>query len=131
MSLNNDVIETIFDQLDWDDQIRLSHIIKKKYSQYSIALKKLRSIGFDPSSHTKNIYKNAMQTGDLHLCTEALYRMHAELGLFDNPRIYPYDDHERVRKSLYSELQNKSKCSRIERVNRLYGCVQTWDHGLD
>lgn len=129
--MNYDVLEKIFDELEWNDQIRVSHIINKRYSQYSIALKKLRSIDFDPSCHVTNIYKNAMQTGDLHLCTEALYRMHAELGLFDRPRIYPHHDHERVRQSLYSELKKESKCSRIRRVNRLYGCVQTWDHGLD
>ena len=129
--MNYDVLERIFDELEWEDQIRVSHIINKKCSQYQIALKKLRSIGFDPSCHVKNIYKNALKTGDLHLCTEALYLMHVELGLFDHPQIYPHNDHERVRQSLYSELKKENKCSRIRRVNRLYGCVRTWDYGLD
>lgn len=126
--MNYDVLERIFDELEWNDQIRVSHIIKKKYSQYSIALKKLQSIGFDPSCHLNNMYKNALKTGDLHLCTEALYRLHVELGLFDRPHIYPHHDHERVRESLYSELEKENKCSRIRRVNRLYACVKTRDN---
>tara|TARA_B100000405_G_scaffold142631_1_gene99842 strand:- start:3525 stop:3914 length:390 start_codon:yes stop_codon:yes gene_type:complete len=129
--MNFDVIEKIFDELEWDDQIRVSYIINKKHSQYSIALKKLQSIGFDPTCKVKNIYKNALKTGDLHMCTEALYLMHVELGLFDCPLIYPHHDHERVRQSLYTGLRKQNKCSRIERVRRLLRCVQTWDHGLD
>ena len=126
-----DVIENIFDHLDWDDQIRLSHVIHKKPSQFSIALKKLKSIDFDPSMRQINIYNNALKTGDSYLCAEALYRMHVELGLFDCPHIYPHNDHGRVRSSLHAELQQQSRCSRIQRVIKLYRCLQTWDHGLD
>lgn len=115
-----DVLGKIFDHLDWKDQLSFSHIIHRKPTQYSIALKRLQAIGFCPLKCRDNVYQHALNTGNLELCTEALYRMYNQI--FDGTV---------ERSFIRSDLLNKSRCSRIRRVLRAFRYLQTWDFGLD
>lgn len=130
--MNYDVIEKIFTYLDWDDQLRSSHIIHKKPSQYTIAAKKLKAMNFDPCIQKSNLYKNAIKTGDPDLCTEALYNMYDEIGVFECHHRYPYQEQDRdvVKNSIFTEMQKQDKSSRIQRILKAFRCLETWDYSL-
>ena len=119
--MNRDVIELVFKNLNWRDQIRYSHLINLKYSQFDIALKKLQCIKFDPYLYKSRIYQHAMKTGDLHLCTEAIFRMYLEI--LDCKTL----NHQTTREQIFNDLKNRDKQYRISLVCRIFIRLQTWD----
>lgn len=119
--MDRDVIELIFQNLSWRDQIRYSHLINLKYSQFHIASKKLQSIKFDPYNCKSSIYLNAMKTGDSDLCTEAIFRMYLEM--LDCKTL----NHDTTREHIYNDMKNRDKQYRIAFVRRTFQRLQHWD----
>ena len=77
--MDNDTLEIIFNHLDWPDIINNSMLINRQPTQYHIAKKKLKYKSFHPYEMKNKLYLNAIDTGSIDLCVEAILRMYLEM----------------------------------------------------
>lgn len=119
--LCNDVIGKIFENLQWNDEINVSHIIDKKPSQFRIAYKKLADKNFDPHKQQKSLFIRALQTGNIDICTDAMIQIYLETLDCRNM------DYSEIRQQIYNDLKNHDKESRIDRVWML---KKVWNESL-
>lgn len=121
--MHNDLVRVIFSHLPWDDKMRLMHLVNGETpSQFETARAKLISIDFDPYSIRNNLYTHAINTGNVDLCTEALFRMYVEIFQGCLP-IEPFDD-EACRKIIRDDMQSKNRQGRVGHVTNVFRHLQ-------
>lgn len=121
--MHSDIIRVIFSHLPWEDKMRLMHLLDGEIPrQFEIARAKLRSIDFDPHAIRRKIYSNAINTGSLDLCTEALYRMYFEIFQGCLP-LEQFDD-DACRKMIRDDLNSKDRKGRVSHVTNVFRHLQ-------
>lgn len=120
--MNNDVLEIIFNHLDWPDIMNYSMLINSLPSQHCIAAKKLKYKSFDPYEMKNKLYLNAINTGSIDLCVEAILRMYLEM--LD----CSFLDIDISRRLIYENLRSHDdKAYNRALVLRTFRKLQSWD----
>lgn len=120
--MDNDMLEIIFNHLDWPDIMINSMLINRQPTQYHIAKKKLKYKSFDPYEMKNKLYLNAIQTGSIDLCVEAILRMYLEM--LD----CSFLDLDISRRLIYENLQrHDDKAYNRALVLRTFRRLQSWD----
>lgn len=120
--MDNDTLEIIFNHLDWPDIMNNSMLINRQPTQYHIAKKKLKYKSFDPYEMKNKLYLNAIQTGSIDLCVEAILRMYLEM--LD----CSFLDLDISRRLIYENLRrNDDKAYNRALVLRTFRRLQSWD----
>lgn len=120
--MDNDTLEIIFNHLDWPDIMNNSMLINRQPTQYHIAKKKLKYKSFDPYEMKNKLYLNAINTGSIDLCVEAILRMYLEM--LD----CSFLDLDISRRLIYENLRrNDDKAYNRALVLRTFRRLQSWD----
>lgn len=120
--MDNDMLEIIFNHLDWPDIMINSMLINRQPTQYHIAKKKLKYKSFDPYEMKNKLYLNAINTGSIDLCVEAILRMYLEM--LD----CSFLDLDISRRLIYENLRrNDDKAYNRALVLRTFRRLQSWD----
>lgn len=120
--MDNDILEIIFNYLDWPDIMINSMLINRQPTQYHIAKKKLKYKSFDPYEMKNKLYLNAINTGSIDLCVEAILRMYLEM--LD----CSFLDLDISRRLIYENLRSHDdKAYNRDLVLRTFRRLQSWD----
>lgn len=120
--MNNDVLEIIFNKLHWPDIMNYSMLINRQPSQYHISKQKLNYKSFDPYEMKNKLYINAINTGSIDLCVEAILRMYLEI--LD----CSFLDIDISRRLIYENLRSHDdKAYNRALVLRTFRRLQSWD----
>ena len=120
--MDNDILEIIFNYLDWPDIMINSMLINRQPTQYHIAKKKLKYKSFHPYEMKNKLYLNAINTGSIDLCVEAILRMYMEI--LDCSHF----DIDITRKLIYENLRiHDDKAYNRALLLRTFRRLQSWE----